>query len=214
MKGINQVSARIAQLFPKAVIASRYCDVRKKQIPILKGIGILSVTRTTLDSTRTTSAPLSAPETTHYQDFRTTRTTFSNSTENIEDREMQLNILTEPMEKEEYVAPTGVSGAEPLPNKENCCGEPCVSGAEQLESGAGKSEEVEFLDNPISLLQAESEGDDINLYVGHLVEVRSLSGAVKFAGEMIGYDPTHGTITIVTKEGNRDVYLREAFVIG
>ena len=52
------------------------------------------------------------------------------------------------------------------------------------------------------------------LFVGNSVKVRSLSGAVKFAGEMTSYDKTHGTITVVTKEGNRDVYLREAFVIG
>ncbi|RCJ29951.1 hypothetical protein A6769_35030 [Nostoc punctiforme NIES-2108] len=52
------------------------------------------------------------------------------------------------------------------------------------------------------------------LFVGNSVEVRSLSGAVKFAGEMTSYDKTHGTITVVTEEGNRDVYLREAFVIG
>ncbi|MGJ5634061.1 hypothetical protein, partial [Nostoc sp. CALU 1950] len=47
-----------------------------------------------------------------------------------------------------------------------------------------------------------------------VLQVVTLSGAVKFAGEMTSYDKTHGTITVVTEEGNRDVYLREAFVIG
>ncbi|MBD0363928.1 MAG: hypothetical protein ICV55_14340 [Coleofasciculus sp. C3-bin4] len=81
---------------------------------------------------------------------------------------MQLNILTAPMEIEEYTPQTGASGAEvlqdkendcvnscvtgasqlesgaePLPNKENSCGEPCVTGALQLESGAGESETVQ-----------------------------------------------------------------------
>ncbi|MHC5830617.1 MAG: DUF5906 domain-containing protein, partial [Nostoc sp.] len=51
VKGINQIIVRISQLLPKAVKASRYCDVRKKQIPILKGIGILGVTRPTLQET-------------------------------------------------------------------------------------------------------------------------------------------------------------------
>ncbi|MHC0068245.1 DUF5906 domain-containing protein [Nostoc sp. UIC 10890] len=233
VKGINQIIPRISQLFPKAVKGTRYCEVSKRNIPILKGIGILEVTRTTLDETRTTSAPLTAPETSQNQDFRTTRTTLSNSTENTgEESEMKLNLLTEPMEKEEYTPQVGAGGAEPLPDMENCCVNSCVSGASQLESGAeplpdtenccgepcvtgaGESEKVELLSQPISLLQAEREGDNINLYVGHLVEVRSLSGVVKFVGEMASYDKTHGTITVVTEEGNRDVYLREAFVIG
>lgn len=33
------------------------------------------------------------------------------------------------------------------------------------------------------------------LFVGNSVKVRSLSGAIKFAGEMTSYDKTHGTIT-------------------
>jgi putative DNA primase/helicase len=216
VKGINQVIARIAQLFPKAVKGTRYCDIAKRNIPVLKGIGILEVTRTTLGETRTTSAPVSAPETTQNQDFRTTRTTFYNSTENIEDREMQLNLLTTPMEKEEYVTPTGAGDAEPLQDKESCCVNSCGSGAEQVESGAGQAEEeeIELLENPISLLQAEKEGDDINLYIGHLVEVRSLSGTVKFAGEMISYDSKNGIVTVATEQGNRDAILCEAFVIG
>ncbi|WP_196522530.1 hypothetical protein [Nostoc commune] len=52
------------------------------------------------------------------------------------------------------------------------------------------------------------------MFVGYLVEVRSLSGVVRFTGEMVSYDKTHGTVTVVTEEGNRDVYLREVFVIG
>ncbi|MEA5605446.1 hypothetical protein [Nostoc sp. UHCC 0252] len=51
-------------------------------------------------------------------------------------------------------------------------------------------------------------------FVGNSVKVRSLSGAVRFTGEMVSYDKTHGTVTVVTEEGNRDVYLREVFVIG
>ncbi|MBC1298686.1 hypothetical protein GNF11_27925 [Nostoc sp. UCD122] len=55
---------------------------------------------------------------------------------------MQLNLPSPAMKIEEYVAPTGAGGAEPLPDMENCCVNSCVTGAEKLESGAGESEEV------------------------------------------------------------------------
>ncbi|MGJ5633310.1 DUF5906 domain-containing protein [Nostoc sp. CALU 1950] len=137
VKGINQIIPRISQLFPKAVKGTKYCDIAKRNIPVLKGIGILSVPRTTLDETRTTSAPLAAPETSQNQDFRTTRTTFSDSQENnIEESEVKIELLSPPVKKEEYATSTGAGDAEPLLDMENCCGESCVSGADQLESGA------------------------------------------------------------------------------
>ena len=230
VKGINQVIARIAQLFPKAVKGTRYCDIAKRNIPVLKGIGILEVTRTTLDSTRTTSAPLPAPETSPNQDFRTTRTTFSDSQENnIEESEMKIELLPIPMKKEEYVPSTGAGDAEPLQDKENCCGESCGNGADQLESGAGMPTEDQAAiaapiasdtvsvkaedENSYSLLQIEKDGGDIVGFVGCQVEVRSLSGAVKFAGEMINYDSKNGIVTVATEQGNRDAILCETFVI-
>ncbi len=217
VKGINQVIARIAQLFPKAVKGTRYCDVAKRSVPILKGIGIIDPTRTTLEETRTTPAPLTAPETLPNQDFRATRTTFLDLQENNEEEEdMQIELLSPPMKKEEYVPQSGAGSTEPLQDKENCCGESCGTGADQLESGAGdlEAEEVELLNEPISLLQAESEGDNIAIYVGCQVEVRSLSGAVKFAGEMVNFDSKNGIVTVATEQGNRDAILCEAFVIG
>jgi putative DNA primase/helicase len=144
VKGINQVIARIAQLFPKAVKSTRYCDVAKRNVPVLKGIGVIENifptndnTRTTIDSTRTTSAPVSALLTTPNQDFRTTRTTFLDQEKNIEQNELEFNFLSPPMKKEEYPPQSDAGGAEPLQDKENCCGESCVTGADQLESGAG-----------------------------------------------------------------------------
>ncbi|WP_392476917.1 DUF5906 domain-containing protein [Nostoc sp. C110] len=217
VKGINQIVPRISQLFPKAVKVTKYCDIAKRNIPVLKGIGIIDPTRTTIDSTRTTSAPLPAPETSPNQDFRTTRTTFSDLQENIgEEEDMKIELLPIPVKKEEYVPPTGAGDAEPLQDKENCCGESCGTGAGELESGAGKLEddEIELLTEPISLLQAESEGDNIAMYVGNLVEVRSLNGDVKFAGEIINYDSKNGIVTVATDQGNRDASLCEAFVIG
>nr|MDZ8234388.1 heavy metal transporter [Nostoc sp. ChiQUE02] len=212
VKGINQVIARIAQLFPKAVKGTRYCDIAKRNIPVLKGIGILEVARTTLDETRTTSAPLTAPETSQNQDFRTTRTTFSDLQENnIEESEMKIELLSPPMEKEEYATSTGAGDAEPLLDMENCCGESCVTGADQLESGAGQSPSLG--ENSYSLLQIEKDGGDIAGFVGCQVEVRSLSGAVKFAGEMINCDSKNGIVTVATEQGNRDASLCETFVI-
>jgi len=138
VKGINQVSARIAQLFPKAVIASRYCDVRKKQIPILKGIGILGATRPSLESTRPIPAPLPAPETQSQQATRPTRPSFSNFGENIgEESDMKIELLSPTMEKEEYVTQTGAGGAEVLQDKENWGGNWGETGAGSSPSGAG-----------------------------------------------------------------------------
>lgn len=51
------------------------------------------------------------------------------------------------------------------------------------------------------------------LFVGNSVEVRSLSGAVKFAGEMTSYDSKNGIVTVSTEQGNRDASLCETFVI-
>ncbi|NEU80702.1 DUF5906 domain-containing protein [Nostoc sp. UIC 10630] len=230
VKGINQIIPRISQLFPKAVKGTRYCDIAKRNIPVLKGIGILEVTRTTLDETRTTSAPLSAPETTQNQDFRTTRTTFSDFQENIEEEEQKPDLSPSSTYKDEKNSPlTDAGGAEPLLNKENCCGEFCVTGADQVESGAGMPTEDQAViaapiasdtvsvkaedENLYSLLQIEKDGGDIAGFVGCQVEVRSLSGAVKFAGEMISCDSKNGIVTVATEEGNRDAILCEAFVI-
>lgn len=55
VKGINQIIPRISQLFPKAVKGTKYCDIAKRNIPVLNGIGIIDPTRTTLKETRTTS---------------------------------------------------------------------------------------------------------------------------------------------------------------
>lgn len=64
-----------------------------------------------------------------------------------------------------------------------------------------------------SLLQIEKDGGDIAGFVGCQVEVRSLGGSVKFAGEMINYDSKNGIVTVATEQGNRDAILCEAFVI-
>jgi putative DNA primase/helicase len=175
VKGINQIIARMAQLFPKAVKGSRYCNVRKKQIPILKGIGILEVTRPTLESTRPIPAPLPAPETQSQQATRPTRPSFSNFGENNEESDMKIELLSPTMEKEEYVTPTGAGEAEPLPDKEiwggnwgetgavssqsgagssPSCAEKLESGAEKLESGAGQSDVPSSSDSKVLASEA------------------------------------------------------------
>jgi putative DNA primase/helicase len=41
VKGVNQVLPRILQLFPKATKTTRYCEISKRNIPIIKGIGFV-----------------------------------------------------------------------------------------------------------------------------------------------------------------------------
>jgi putative DNA primase/helicase len=214
VKGANQVAPRFLQLFPKAVKGTKYCNIAKKDIPILKGIGITEVTRPSLTETRPSYDPVADPENQLQQASRPTRPTFSNFQEsNAEKEEIKIELPSLPVQKEEYPPITGSGGSEVLPSNDSCPGNWVATGSDDLESGSGQ-EEVELLDNPISLLQAESEGDNINLYVGHLVEVRSLSGTVKFAGEMINYDSKNGIVTVATEQGNRDALLCETFVIG
>ncbi|MHC5611935.1 MAG: DUF5906 domain-containing protein [Nostoc sp.] len=234
VKGINQIIPRISQLFPKAVKATRYCDIAKRNIPVLRGIGIIDPTRTTFESTRTSSAPLSAPETTLNQDFRTTRTTFSDFEENIEEKSehtLQVDLFSPPMKNDEYPPQSGAGSAEPLQNKENYCGNRCGGGAGEVESGAGMPIQDKAAtpttitsdtalvetksDISYSLLQIEEDGGDISKFVGSPVEVRSLdTGIVKFVGQMISFNLKNGFITLMTEEGNKDAHFREAFVIG
>ncbi|MBD0261842.1 MAG: DUF3987 domain-containing protein [Tolypothrix sp. T3-bin4] len=75
-------------------------------------------------------------------------------------------------------------------------------------------DEPAILSEPISLLQFENDGCDITKYVGCQVEVRSLSGDVKFTGEMTDWDEKHGNITVATAGGERVTHVREAFLIG
>jgi hypothetical protein len=111
---------------------------------------------------------------------------------------------------------------------DNHCQELSVTGANttlHLDHGEGAViDESDLIDEPIlsvetgsndcySLLQVQKDGGDIAGFVGCPVEVRSLSGAVKFAGEMIKFNLKNGFVTLMTKEGNKDADFREAFVI-
>lgn len=72
-----------------------------------------------------------------------------------------------------------------------------------------------LLDEPQkSLLQIEVDGGDISNFVGCQIEARSLSGDIKFIGEMTQWDEKHGVITLATPEGDRIAHLRECFIIG
>ncbi|MEH2437586.1 MAG: heavy metal transporter, partial [Nostoc sp.] len=231
VKGVNQVIARIIQLFPKAVKASRYCDVRKKQIPILKGIGILPVTRPSLEETRPTSAPLPAPEIGLQQDFRPTRPTFSEFEKNIENEVVlcQTESFSSPMQNQENVTQTGAGIAEPLQNKEKQEDNWGGTGAGSSKTGAGIPTEHEAVtattitsettlaeaenDNSYSLLQVEKDDQDVIDYVGRQVEVREGNGSVKFAGEIVECDVRNAIVSVMTEQGNRDAYFSEAFVI-
>ena len=141
VKASNQVIPRIAQLFPKAVKGTKYCPIKKRTIPTLEGIGIIDNTRTLIDNTRTSPAPLPAPETQSQQDTRTTRTFFPNSQENNVEEEKQNEFPSPPMTKyEEYPPQTGAGGAEALQDKENSCGGTCQNTAGSSQNGAGRVE--------------------------------------------------------------------------
>ncbi|WP_375491346.1 DUF5906 domain-containing protein [uncultured Nostoc sp.] len=218
VKGANQVSPRFLQLFPKAIRGTRYCNIAKKDIPILKGIGITEVTRPSLSETRPTYDPVADPENQLQQASRPTRPTFSDFQESsVETGDMKIELPSLPVQKEEYPPITGSGGSEVLPSNDICPGNWVVTGSDDLETGSGElpsdAEEAELLNEPISLLQFEKDGGDIAGFVGCQVEVRSLSGAVKFAGEMINYDSKNGIVTVATEQGNRDASLLEAFVI-
>ena len=141
VKGINQIIPRIMALFPKAEKATRYDETAKRNVPIIKGIGIIENTRTTVENNRTSSAPVSALLTTQNQDFRTTCTTFINEEESekkIDDEPLCPFFVKPP--GEDYPPESGASGAEP--SDTNTCNQQqwCESGATQLESGAGNDD--------------------------------------------------------------------------
>jgi hypothetical protein len=98
-----------------------------------------------------------------------------------------------------------------LPSNDYCPGNWGGNGSDDLEGGSGQLPSED--ENSYSLLQLEKDGGDIAGFVGCQVEVRSLSGAVKFAGEMTDYDSKNGIVTVATEQGNRDAILCEAFVI-
>lgn len=111
-------------------------------------------------------------------------------------------------------------------DNQNCCEKLCESDAGMpIEDKAATTAISETItsdsvlveaekDNSYSLLQFEKDGGDIAGFVGCPVEVRSLSGAVKFTGEMTSFNEKNGIVSIMTEQGNRDADFREAFVIG
>lgn len=134
------------------------------------------------------------------------------------------------MKKEDYPPQSGAGGAEPLQNKENCCGNLCESGAGEVESGAGMPTEDKAViaatitsdtvlvevekDNSYSLLQVEKDGGDIREFIGRPVEVRSLNSDRKFCGTFTKWDDKNAIATVTIKDGEISVYSKEVFVIG
>ncbi|MGF2040086.1 MAG: DUF3987 domain-containing protein [Nostoc sp. CmiVER01] len=92
-------------------------------------------------------------------------------------------------------------------------GEEAVIDESEIMEEAIPSVEAES-DNSYSLLQFEQDGGDVEGFIGCQVEVRSLSGVIKFIGEMVSFNLKNGFITLMTEEGNKDVDFREVFVMG
>jgi putative DNA primase/helicase len=143
VKGVNQVLARIQQLFPKATRTTVYNATSKRSVAALSGIGFVD--------TRTSSAPVPHhhphQETLTNQDFRTTRTSFSDSEQNQKKLEEVVGWETD--NRNEYPedftaktvkpAETGAGGAEPLEIKDSSCGTGAGIGAGEVETGAGEA---------------------------------------------------------------------------
>ncbi|MHC5763608.1 DUF3987 domain-containing protein, partial [Nostoc sp.] len=123
-----------------------------------------------------------------------------------------------------------VTDAKSLGNNQNYCQKLCESTgddftsveyfepeAESVLSDTSDSEsavpEAQVIVKPPSLLDLEEE-HDINKFIGHLIEVRTQQSDIfKFTGVMTRYDEKNGFITVTTEEGDKDVYLFEAYVI-
>jgi phage/plasmid-associated DNA primase len=141
VKGVNQVLARIQQLFPKATRTTVYNATSKRSVAALSGIGFVD--------TRTSSAPVPHhhphQENLTNQDLRTTRTSFSNSEQN--QKKSEEDDVWETDNRNEYPekitaktvkpAETGAGGAEPLEIKDFSCGSGAGIGAGEVETGAG-----------------------------------------------------------------------------
>jgi hypothetical protein len=66
---------------------------------------------------------------------------------------------------------------------------------------------------PMSLLQIEAAGGDVNEFVGLQVEVRTMSGKRKFGGVLIKFDEKNYFVKVATEEGERIADLRETWVL-
>ncbi|WP_066423363.1 DUF3987 domain-containing protein [Anabaena sp. 4-3] len=67
-------------------------------------------------------------------------------------------------------------------------------------------------DKPVSLSQVERDGGNIDDFIGHQVEVRSLGGDIKFVGTMVSRDSKNGIVSVETSQGNKTAYLHEAYL--
>ena len=101
IKSTNQLNPRILEIFPKAEIIKEYDPVSKRQVPVFKNISV-GVVEAAENSTNIPAPPAPPPhhyphpETTIYQETRTTRTTFEKLSE-LEEIEDQPSINTHPV---------------------------------------------------------------------------------------------------------------------
>ncbi|MEG4280913.1 DUF5906 domain-containing protein [Microcoleus sp. MON1_C1] len=143
VKGVNQVLARIQQLFPKATRTTVYNATSKRSVAALSGISFVD--------TRTSSAPVPHhhphQETLTNQGLRTTRTSFSNSEQNQKKLEQDVGWETDNCNefpenftaKKVKPAETGAGGAEPLEIKDSSCGIGAGIDAGEVKTGAGEA---------------------------------------------------------------------------
>ena len=158
VKSVNQVLARIQGLFPNTKRTTIYSETRKKSIPALSGIGFI---------TRPSSAPVPPhyppQETLTEQDFRSTRSSFSDfeqNQENLEKGEVDIHQINQSATNfvAEVVEPvkTGAGGAEPLYTKIPTGETGAETGAGETETGAGGIEKPIVSEEPETTPTAQS----------------------------------------------------------
>ncbi|BDA76584.1 helicase superfamily 3 (plasmid) [Calothrix sp. PCC 7716] len=137
IKGINQVLPRIAALFPKATKTTQYDPVSKRNVQVLRGIGFVENTRTTVENFRTSSASVAAPEIDTQQASRTTRTSFD-KLESEKDIGSEKNQNEKNAGEGNQSPPQSDAGdAETKHSKDSDCGSGAGSGAGNVNNGAG-----------------------------------------------------------------------------
>jgi hypothetical protein len=79
-------------------------------------------------------------------------------------------------------------------------------------SDMNRQEEFVKTCEPMSLLQIEAAGGDVNEFVGLQVEVRTMGGKRKFSGILAKFDEKNYFVKVATEEGERITDLRETWV--
>lgn len=154
VKAPNQVIARFLALFPKAKKSTKYCEVAKKSLPTITGIGIVTNdstkgnsgkystgiienTRPINENTRPKPDPIPDPITLINQDSRPTRPNFPETESDEEEKLKQVELLSIELNKEEEITEIGSGGSEPSDINTSSGGNWVETGSGNVNNGSG-----------------------------------------------------------------------------